>query len=116
MRLGSPGPHLISPSRNTVRLEPRCASRRGGDLSHRRYIGKPLAITVRGFLFPRPPRMAAASAPGGAGCQPIAAARAWVSQRSRTVSNAALSTVNAHAVIQADPASGSAAPSMITAT
>src|SRR6185437_16059039 len=32
VRLGSPGPHLLSPSRNTVRLEPRRASRRGGDL------------------------------------------------------------------------------------
>ena len=115
VRLGSPGPHLISPSRNTVRLEPRCASRRGGDLSHRRYIGKPLAITVRGFLFPVRPA-GGGNAPGDAGSQPVAAARARVSQRSRTVSNAALSTVNAHAVIHADPASGSAAPSTITAT
>ena len=47
---------------------------------------------------------------------PVAARRARVSHRIRTVSNAALSTVNAPAVIQADPASGSAAPSMITAT
>ena len=53
VRLGSPGPHLISPSRNTVRLEPRCASRRGGDLSHRRYIGKPLAICGQGFSVSR---------------------------------------------------------------
>lgn len=44
-----------------------------------------------------------------------AAARARVSHRIRTVSSAALSTVNAAAVIHAEPASGSAAPSMTTA-
>jgi hypothetical protein len=49
-------------------------------------------------------------APAGA-----AAASARVSQRIRTVSSAALSAVNAAAVIQADPTSGSAAPSTITA-
>ena len=48
--------------------------------------------------------------------QTAAAASARVSQRSRTVSSAALSTVKVHAVIHAEPASGSAAPSMITAT
>ena len=53
---------------------------------------------------------------GGTGGQTAAAVRARVSQRRRTVSSAALSTVNADAVIQADPASGSAAPSMTTAT
>ena len=56
---------------------------------------------------------AAAAVPVGV---PVAAARARVSQRRRTVSSAALSTVKAHAVIHADPASGSAAPSTITAT
>jgi hypothetical protein len=42
-------------------------------------------------------------------------ARARVSQRSRTVSSAAFRTVNVAAVIHADPASGSAAPSTTTA-
>ena len=50
------------------------------------------------------------------GLRTAAAARALVSQRIRTVSSAALSTVNAHAVIHADPVSGSAAPSTMTAT
>ncbi len=43
-------------------------------------------------------------------------ASACPSQRIRTVSSAALSTVNADAVIHADPVSGSANPSTITAT
>jgi hypothetical protein len=59
---------------------------------------------------------AAAYRGDGVDLQAPAAARARVSQRRRTVSNAALSTVNVHAVIHADPASGSAAPSTITAT
>src|ERR1700733_6556103 len=50
---------------------------------------------------------AAVTLPDGA-----AAARAAVSQRIRTVSSAALSTVNAPAVIHAEPVSGSAKPSM----
>ena len=95
-------------------------------------IGKPLAITARGFLFLaseitaeatwsgdgryRRCRAARARLKAGTGVQTVAAARARVSQRRRTVSSAALSTVNVIAVIQADPASGSAAPSMITAT
>jgi hypothetical protein len=95
-------------------------------------IGKPLAITARGFLFLAPQvtaksnvtwaadnskmRAARARLKAGTGVQTVAAARARVSQRRRTVSSAALSTVNVIAVIQADPASGSAAPSMITAT
>ena len=96
-------------------------------------IGKPLAITARGFLFLAPEitarsnvvwrrqitarcRAARARLKAGTGVQTVAAARARVSQRRRTVSSAALSTVNVIAVIQADPASGSAAPSMITAT
>ncbi len=45
-----------------------------------------------------------------------AAARAVTSHRMRTVSSTALSTVNAHAVIHADPVRGSAAPSTMTAT
>ena len=45
-----------------------------------------------------------------------AAASARISHRMRTVSSAALSTVKAHAVIHADPVSGSAAPSTMTAT
>jgi hypothetical protein len=45
-----------------------------------------------------------------------AAARAAASHRMRTVSSAALSTVNAQAVIHADPVRGSAAPSTMTAT
>ena len=45
-----------------------------------------------------------------------AAASARISHRMRTVSSAALSTVNTHAVIHADPVSGSAAPSTMTAT
>jgi hypothetical protein len=61
-------------------------------------------------------RGAQARLKGGTGVQTVAAARARVSQRRRTVSSAALSTVNVIAVIQAEPASGSAAPSTITAT
>jgi len=49
------------------------------------------------------------------GCKAVVA-RAFTSQRIRTVSSAALSTVNADAVIHADPVSGSANPSTITAT
>ena len=45
-----------------------------------------------------------------------AAASARISHRMRTVSSAALSTVKTHAVIHADPVSGSAAPSTMTAT
>ena len=98
-------------------------------------IGKPLAITAGGFLFlafshsditarsnedwaadNRKIRAVRARPRAGTGVQTVAAARARVSQRRRTVSSAALSTVNVIAVIHADPASGSAAPSMITAT
>ncbi len=55
-------------------------------------------------------------AAGLTACGAAAAARAPDSHRMRTVSSAALSTVNAHAVIHADPVSGSAAPSTMTAT
>src|SRR6202000_793864 len=54
-------------------------------------------------------------AAGLVACGVAAAASARVSHRMRTVSSAALSTVNAHAVIQADPVSGSAARSTLTA-
>ena len=51
---------LISPSRTTVRLEPRCASRRGGDLPHRHLdiavaIGH-LPSSSLGSMSPAPPR------------------------------------------------------------
>ena len=55
-------------------------------------------------------------AAGVTACVAPAAARAPVSHRMRTVSSTALSTVNVHAVIHAEPVSGSEAPSTITAT
>src|SRR5215471_4172857 len=46
--LVSPGPQLPSPSRNTVRLEPRCATRRGGDRTPAPRVHAPVETPAHG--------------------------------------------------------------------
>ena len=86
-----------------------------------RLVDRPRPRLGHGDLEPGPGALDGRGQPGraAAGDQDVdhlaATASARLSHRIRTVSSAALSTVNPAAVTHAEPASGSAAPSTMTA-